>query len=81
MQKSPFEKRLKEVEALVQRCLILLEGRNNMSEISNAEANHQKQLEQIHAELKSVKGLIVNKYAFETQLISSVFIYNTICLV
>lgn len=58
---SPVEKRLEVVELLVQKCVTLVEEKNNTSECSSEQINRQKELDQIRAELKSIKSLLINR--------------------
>jgi len=57
-----MDKRLEVVEMSVQRCLLLLEEKNNKTEVLNAQADRQKELDQIRTELKSIKSLLLNRY-------------------
>jgi len=58
MRKSPIEKRLKVVEVLVQRCVLLLEDKNITSEFRNQKNEFDKRRD----ELKSIKSLLLNRY-------------------
>lgn len=60
MQMSPVEKRLEVVEVMVQKCINLVEEKNK-NECISEQSNRQKDLDQIRAELKSIKSLLLNK--------------------
>lgn len=61
--KTPLENRLETLELSVQRCIIMLEERDNLLKSSNAYADQQKEFStQVHAELMSIKKLLLNRY-------------------
>lgn len=65
---SPVEKRLEGVELMVQKCITLVEEKNK-TDCSVEQGNRQKELDQIRAELKSIKSLLLNKYVITMLLI------------
>ncbi|KAL5244453.1 hypothetical protein ACI65C_011863 [Semiaphis heraclei] len=63
--KTPLENRLETLELSVQRCIIMLEERDNLLKSSNAYADQQKEFStQVHAELMSIKKLLLNRFQF-----------------
>lgn len=65
MKMSPVEKRLEVVELLVQRCIMLIEEKTITPEGLTEQNNRQKELDQVRAELKSIKSLLLNRYPLQ----------------
>lgn len=64
-QKSPLENRLETIELSVQRCITMLEEKDNLLKSSNTYADRQKEFNvQVRAELKSIKSLLLNRFQF-----------------
>ncbi|XP_022174040.1 peroxisomal membrane protein PEX14-like [Myzus persicae] len=64
-QKLPLENRLEALELSVQRCIMMLEEKDNLLKASNANIDLQKEFNgQVRAELKSIKSLLLNRFQF-----------------
>lgn len=64
--KSSLESRFDVLELSVQRCITLVEKTN--INVPNDNISRQTEIDQIKAELKSIKRLLLNKYVlFETR--------------
>ncbi|XP_003246804.1 peroxisomal membrane protein PEX14 [Acyrthosiphon pisum] len=64
-QKTPLENRLETIELSVQRCIMMLEEKDNLLKSSNTYADRQKEFNiQVRAELKSIKSLLLNRFQF-----------------
>ncbi|XP_015379424.1 PREDICTED: peroxisomal membrane protein PEX14-like [Diuraphis noxia] len=65
VKKIPLEVRLETLELSVQRCLMMLEERDNSFKSSNTYADQQKDFcTQVRAELMSIKKLLLNRFQF-----------------
>lgn len=63
VRKPSVEYRLAAVEVSMQRVLMLLEDKNNLSEtFFNTHFDRQKEHDQLRSELKIIKSLLLNKY-------------------
>ncbi|XP_060852942.1 peroxisomal membrane protein PEX14-like isoform X1 [Rhopalosiphum padi] len=64
-QKSPLEKRFEALELSMQRCIIMLEEKNNSYKLSNECFEQQNEYNnKVRAELKSIKSLLLNRFQF-----------------
>ncbi|KAF0770270.1 peroxisomal membrane protein PEX14-like isoform X1 [Aphis craccivora] len=64
-QKSPLENRLEALELSIQRCLVMLEEKNNSYQSSNTCLEQQYEFNnKVRAELKSIKSLLLNRFQF-----------------
>lgn len=64
-QKSLLEERLESIEMSVIKCIMMLEVTEDLYKSSNTFAEQQKNYNtQVRAELKSIKGLLLNRFQF-----------------
>lgn len=71
-QKSPLENRLEALELSIQRCLVMLEEKNNSYQSSNTCLEQQYEFNnKVRAELKSIKSLLLNRFQFPPAPVSS----------
>jgi len=68
VRKSPVEIRLEAVELAVQRCVLLIENKNDNYIVNN---DRQSDINLIRTELKSIKSLFLNKFQFPPAPVSS----------
>lgn len=63
IKKPSVENRLEALEVSMQKALVLLEDKNNISDAShNANSERQREHDLLRAELKTIKSLLLNKY-------------------
>uniref|UniRef100_A0A2H8TKS6 Peroxisomal membrane protein PEX14 n=1 Tax=Melanaphis sacchari TaxID=742174 RepID=A0A2H8TKS6_9HEMI len=64
-QKSPLENRLDALELSIERCITMLEEKNNSYLLSNTCLEKQNEFNsKVRAELKSIKSLLLNRFQF-----------------